>query len=119
MSVTYESALVKDIHKVRFLIRDADISNSGANAALQDEEIEWILSEEENIYLAAAKAGEVAFLAEGKGISSATVAGISMSRGQSAEDAYRKYLDTLRKRGTKLLLPTDRPESFEVLSTSS
>jgi len=109
MGFSYSSALATDIHRVRFLIRDT----VEANAGLQDEEILWILGEEPNIYFAAARAGEAAFLADGKGISSVSIGGLSISRGSSPEEAYRKYLSSLREKGAHELLPS--PKAFEVL----
>ena len=109
MAVTYSTALATDVHRVRFLMRDTDTSN----AALQDEEITWILAEEPNIYFAAARAGELGYLADGKSISSISVGGLSIARGASPEEAYRAYLITLRKKGAKIQIePT---HIFEVL----
>ncbi len=56
MTKTYNSSLGKDKDKVRFLIGDSDTGD----LILQDEEIEWLLDTEHNIYMAAGEAADKA-----------------------------------------------------------
>ena len=108
--MTYVLPLATDVHRVRFLYRDTDPSDE----ALDDEEIDFILAEEPNIYFAAARAGEIAYLADGRGLSSVAIGGLSISRGASPEEAYRAYLTTLRAKGLKR--QTQTTHLMEVIS---
>ena len=57
MSVTYDPTLRNDRDRVRFLCGDTDTATG--KAALQDEEITWVLAEEANLYMAAATVCDV------------------------------------------------------------
>jgi hypothetical protein len=48
---TYNANLVEDKDQVRFLVQDTD----PLRALFQDTEIDWVLEEEQNVYMAAAR----------------------------------------------------------------
>lgn len=102
MSATYDPNLATDMDWVRFQVGDRDVSN----ALLQDEEINAILAEEENKYLAAARCGNV-ILARFRGVKSKTVANTTVMLGGSTENEYTRHLCELKKRGCQLLLGRD------------
>lgn len=57
MPATYDSGLLEEKDQVRFLVQDNKVTSSTTtvtNPAFQDEEIEWALGQEQNIYMAAA-----------------------------------------------------------------
>lgn len=58
--------------QVRFLVRDTTVGSM----VLSDEEIEWLLTQEQNVYMAAAAAAEQ--MVE-RGVSSRSVGGLSIS----------------------------------------
>jgi hypothetical protein len=53
---TYNNSLGKDKDRVRFLIGDSDTGD----LILEDEEIEWLLTTEHNVWMAAAEAADKA-----------------------------------------------------------
>ena len=99
MSATYDPTLPTDRDWVRFLVGDRVVASN----ILEDEEIDALLLEEANKYLAAARAGEV-ILSRSRGVVSKTVADLSLTYGDSPESAYRTHLQRLREKGCKLLL---------------
>jgi len=113
MTATYNSSLPSDKDWVRFVLGDRD----GSSAVLQDEEINEILAEEANKYLAAAICGE-AVLALGKDAVSKSVGNLSISFGSSSpESAYRALVSRLRERGCQLLLETSGGAVLRSLGT--
>lgn len=79
------------------MIGDRDVTA----ARLGDDEIDAILRESANKYLAAATAGEIIF-GLGYGAVSKSVDDLSISYGDSPTSAYRTHLSTLREKGAKL-----------------
>lgn len=108
MSFTYDPALVSDRDWVRFFVAD----RIQARAVLADEEIDALLTEEANKYLAAARAGEM-MLARNGSLVDKWVGDLRLRFNDSPQSTYRNYLTGLRKRGCELLLPRNR--AFKVL----
>lgn len=81
---------------VRFLARD----HIDGAMQLQDAEIDWLLTGESNVYMAAAAACEM--LAE-RGLSAKTVGDTSLSYSPTG---YKELAATLRKRGASYAAPT-------------
>lgn len=109
MPTTYDPLLPTDRDWVRFLIGD----RGPTRFVLKDEEIDALLGEESNKYLAAARAGET-ILAQGKDLVSKTVDGLSLTWGSSSpESAYRKHLARLRQKGAERTMTS--PKTFRVL----
>lgn len=96
--MTYDPTLPSDRDWVRFLIGDRT-----SPFRISDDEIDALLIEERNKYLAAARAGEIC-LTRGMGITSKSVEGLSISFGDSPTSAYRSHLQRLREKGARLLL---------------
>jgi hypothetical protein len=113
MSATYSPTLdgpYADRHWCRLQIGDRDVDNS---PEFQDEEIDAILAEESNKWLAAARLGEI-ILGRKKDVVSKAVGDLRLTYGAGGEDnAYRQHLKMLREKGAELLQPTPRP--FRVL----
>ena len=110
MAFTYNIELTTDKDWVRFLIVDRDVSlndNSVSKAYLSDEEINALLQEEENKYLAAARAGEI-LLNRSKGLVHKEVEELSIEYADSAESTYQIYINKLRERGNELLRDDSR-----------
>ena len=101
MSTTYNPALPTDKDWVRFLVGDRDV----ASAVLSDEEINALLNEEANKYLAAARAGEI-ILTSGQGLVMKKVEDLSLTFEDSADGTYRNYIKSLRERGAALTRKT-------------
>jgi hypothetical protein len=95
MSATYDPRLPTARDRVRFMLRDTDMSD----AALTDAEIEYYLTIEKNEFLAAAALGGV-ILAGSQGLSSINIDGISIETAAGAE-SYKQYLGGLRRRGVE------------------
>ncbi len=101
MAWTYDSSLSNDKDRVRFLVGDVD-----TNAQLvQDEEIQWVLSQEANVYMAAASVAEtIARKIQAGGFDTLKVGETSISL-KRAQDLLA--LSTrLRKRGSTHMLPS-------------
>lgn len=119
MSANYDPVLPSDKDWVRFLIGDKGLSNEPSSFTLSNEEIEAVLGEEANKYLAAARCGE-AILSQGRDVVSKSVGNLSISYGSSSpESAYRHHLTNLREKGCRLLLDESSGEhgghSFRML----
>ena len=82
-----------DRDKVRFLVFDTDTNDQ----LLSNEEIAWLLSEQTNVYLAAANAAEVIAAKFAKDITRSAV-GLSATVGNRAQ-FYLDLADTLRDQG--------------------
>jgi hypothetical protein len=95
--VSYDPSLGTDRDWVRLLIGDRDIES----AKLQDEEINALLREEPNKYLAAARAGELILGSRG-GVTMKTVSDLSIMYGDSPTSSYRAHINVLRQRGIRL-----------------
>lgn len=87
-----------DRDKVRFLARD---TTSGA-MTLNDEEVDWLLTQEANVFMAAAAAVEL-IANRHVGIASKSVGGLSLSYSQASASEYAR---TLRLRGRSYQVPT-------------
>lgn len=117
MSATYDPALSTDKDWVRFQVGDRGIAGDPLSFILADEEINAILSEEQNKYLAAARIGEI-IMSHGHGAVSKTVGNLSISYGNdSPESAFRHHLNRLRAKGCELLLKQSGSHIFRVLGT--
>lgn len=96
MAWTYESALLGNAtlgprYQVRFLIRDTD----SARPLLDDNEIDWLLTQEDNVYLAAAAACD-ALVAQKGSIKSKSVNDLSITYDV---EFYRGLAASYRARG--------------------
>src|ERR1700690_867565 len=100
---TYDAAsgLAKDW--VRLNIGDRDVSDNGNNAIFSDVEINTILGEEPNKFLAAARLGEI-LLAQYLGSVSKSVEDLHLIVDHSKDSAYRAHITKLRERGSRDLL---------------
>jgi hypothetical protein len=107
VSFTYDFTLAEDRDWVRFILRDIQQDRH----LLEDEEIDAILAEEANKFLAAARLGETLLAKAGPAISK-SVDGLSISYRDSAESAFSRYLQKLRERGCELLLA--KPRTFHL-----
>lgn len=109
MTATYEPTLPTDRDWVRLLIGDS----TTATARLQDEEIDALLVEESNKYLAAARALEVLhtrWSSAGEGIVEKQVESLRIRRGvdQSASDALQARIEQLRRKGVWVEAPQSK-----------
>lgn len=116
MAATYEPnpAAATDRDRVRFLIGDTDTSD----AQIEDEEIEWLLTEEENVYLAAARALSglhARWSSLGKGVIEKQTSRLRIRRGfdENASAAIAARIAELRKRGASDTISS--PKVFKVL----
>lgn len=82
---------------VRFLLDDIDESNQ----KMSDEGLLWLLSQESNIYLAAALACDTLAARYRALVQSKSVGGLSISYGDRAAQ-YAEQAATLRARGTEM-----------------
>ena len=94
MGWTYDITKLATVSReqVRFLIRDTDTARQMA----QDEEIDWALTQEMNIYMAAA-AVLIATANRSHGVSSKSVGSLSLSF--EGPDAMLRRAELLRARG--------------------
>lgn len=95
--VSYNPELSSDLDWVRFLSWDTD----EASPVLDDREIEALLVEEKNKYLAAARAGEI-IMSRMRGVSEKVVDDYKLKF--SAEGPYPKHIAKVRARGMNLAL---------------
>lgn len=96
MAATYDVTLATDRDWVRFLIND----RVTAKAVLQDEEIDALLVEEGNKYLAAARAGELILLKQGFLEELEGGDGdVRLRWSRTKTDEFRAYLATLKAKG--------------------
>ena len=114
MAATYNPSLASDKDWVRFFIGDRGVDDVESTFVLSDEEINAVLGEEKNKYLAAARCGDV-ILSQGRGVVSKSVGNLSLSYGDSPESAYRGHLKTLREKGCELLLKTSGSHVFRMM----
>ena len=110
MPATYDPTLPTDMDWVRFLIGDRNTTTP----KLQDEEINAVLAEEANKYLAAARCGEQ-IIAQGQGAVSKSVDDLSITFGDSKESAFRDHLQKLREKGCQVLLKVSGSSVFRTL----
>lgn len=104
---TYDAALPTDKDWVRLLVGDRDMSAP----KLQDEEIDALVLENKNKYLAAAAAAEL-ILARTHGMVEKQVGDLKIKYSDDVKSAYRDYIKHLREKGAQLLLtPTARRTS--------
>lgn len=106
MAQTYEpeNIAASELFQVRFLIGDTDLN---AGMVLQDEEIEWLLTQEANVYMAAAEAADKIIVAM-RGATSGTSGAITRKRigqtdisyanGKTSKE-YETLAGMLRRRG--------------------
>lgn len=96
MTWSYNSSLASDKDKVRLLTGDTDTTDQ----LLQDEEINYLLTETGNVLLAAGRAAR-AIAAKFARQADKEVGDLRVSLSQKAE-AYRKLADDLEKRADDL-----------------
>ena len=109
MSATYNTSLPTDRDWVRFTVGDRDVTR----ALLQDEEIDAILSQKANRWLAAADCAQM-ILAQNRGMIEKQVETLKLQwSNKGAESTYQIYIDYLRKMGTMAMSPA--PSVFRVL----
>ncbi len=112
MAATYDPALPTDRDWVRFLIGDRTVSS----ARLQDGEIDAVLAEEANKYLAAARCAEVAYGGGAHGgVIEKAVDDLRLKFSDDAEGAFWTYIESLRAKGAGLTLR--RPKMFRTLGS--
>jgi hypothetical protein len=107
---TYNPDAMTDKDWVRMLSGDRNTSR----ATLSDEEINALLAEEQNKYLAAARACEI-ILAKSGGLVEKQVGDLRLRYTHTPEDAYRRYVRYLREEGAKRTYTT--PSTFRVLGS--
>jgi hypothetical protein len=93
---------------VRFSVGDTDVSDDeegNTNAELDDYEIDALLVEEANKYLAAARAGDV-LIAKGGNVVSKMVGDLRLENSEEPKSAYTEHLRRLREKGARILLPS-------------
>lgn len=91
MAWTYDAALGTDKDRVRFLIQD----NNSARQLFQDEEIDWVLSAEDNMFTAAATLCEQ-LVTRAAGVKSKKISEFTIVYDTSV---YRELASSLRARG--------------------
>lgn len=94
--MTYSASIASTTDQVRFLT--GDTSNSAATELLADGEITWILTQETNVYRAAAVAAE-AIAGKFARLADTSVGDVSVSNSQKY-DHYMKLSKTLYKKAT-------------------
>lgn len=103
MSATYEPTLPTSRDKVRFLVGDTDVDPGPAQ--LQDEEIDWILTEQSNVHFAAARALSVLLMRwgnAGEGVLEKRVEDLELRWGvdDTARDVLQRRIEELRVLGS-------------------
>lgn len=98
----YDPALGSDRDWVRFFVGDR-----GPTFRLDDREIDALLAEEPNKYLAAARAGRILTLRAG-GLVEKQVGDLRLRYDGTAESAYGSHLNDLWLEGCRLLFPSPR-----------
>jgi len=107
VAATYNPTLVSDKDWVRFLCGDRDVTA----AKLQDEEITALLVEEQNKYLAAARACDV-IVARSGGLVVKQVGDLKLQYSGTGKDAYHEHARQLREKGASLTI--SKPRTFKV-----
>lgn len=113
MTATYDVNLATDKDWVRFKIGDS-VVDPETRAKLQDEEIEAVLAEESNKWLAAARLAE-SILAKRQGATSKSVGDLSISYGDGSDSSYRGLIKDLREEGCRRLLKTSGSSVMRIL----
>lgn len=103
MGFTYDASLASDRDRVRFLLQDTTNSTARPNL-LDDGEIAWVLTVEQNVYMAAALCAE-ALSTRFRGLVSKSVGSLSLTYDKAAE-TWKAIADRLRARGSLHMLPT-------------
>lgn len=98
MAATYDPSLVADKDWVRLLSGDRDMTDP----RLQDEEIEQLLVENRNKYLAAAAACELILMRHGNLVEK-QVGDLKIKYSDEVKSAYREYIARLRAKGADKL----------------
>lgn len=111
MPATYDPSLPTAKDWVRFLTGDRTVTA----ARLQDEEIDALVTEEGNKYLAAARALEIVTGGGRGGVIEKTVDDLKLRFSDSADSALARYIKMLREKGHRLKLT--RPSHFKVYGT--
>jgi hypothetical protein len=109
MSASYSVNLTTDKDWVRMLIGDRDVTSP----IFQDEEINAVLAEEANKYLAAAAMGGM-ILARGRGLVEKAVDDLRLRWSDNPKSAYSAYIQNLREKGAEKTF--SRSSVFRVLS---
>jgi hypothetical protein len=101
--MSYDSSLPTDKDKVRWLL--GDTSDAAATEYAKDEEIQWALSEEQNVYMAAAAVAMSIYRKERiGGVQELTVGETRIKYDRAVE--FRALADDLRARGSAYKEPT-------------
>lgn len=103
MSATYDPTLATDRDWCRFLVRDHDM----AAPHFQDEEIDAVLVDEGDKYLAASRLGR-ALLGRVGGAIEKQVDDLRLKYSDEPETAYSTYLDGLYREGCRRVMPKPR-----------
>lgn len=101
---TYDDKLDADLDRVRFLVRDTDGGTNGTAFNLSDDEINWLLTEEADLYLAAAAAARTLGAKHADG-ESKTVGPFSISHSNTAQ-GYEELAQSLERRSQRHAVPT-------------
>lgn len=104
MTWEYDNTLPSDKDKVRFIIQDTNDSEH----LLEDEELEWLLVEQGNVYLAGAAACEVLAGRFRAKVTSKSVGGLSISYANRA-DEFAKQATLLRTQSGNLATSIPTP----------
>lgn len=100
MATTYNATMPTDKDKVRFLIQDTKLTP----ALLQDEEINFVLSEYPNYILAAAVCAENISAQLVGTATDKKIGNLSLTYGDKSKK-YAELANSLRARASKILLP--------------
>ena len=106
MGFTYSPTIDDDRDWVRLSLGDT----VRARAIFEDEEIDAILAEEPNKFLAAARLGEIMLASKTKGAVEKAVGDLRIRYSDSPQSAFRAYIANLRKEGAALVQP--KPRTF-------
>lgn len=97
MAFTYTATLATTRHQVRFLIQDTTNTTARPNL-LDDGEIDWVLTVEKNVYMAAAACADV-LASRFRGLVSKSVGGLHLEYDRAAS-TWKEIAARLRQRGS-------------------
>ncbi len=100
MTCSYDSALPTEKDQIRFLLQDTDCANN----IFQDEEIAWVLTQEANIYTAAACLLDTAVNKSTGALTSKKVGDLSLS--WSVAEVRQRIKDLRAKGRVKYEIPS-------------
>ncbi len=105
MACSYDASLPTDKDQVRFLLQDTDCTQN----IFEDEEIAWVLTQEANIYMAAACLLDTAVNQSSGSLSSKKVGDLSLSFGLAET---RQRIKDLRAKGRSRYELPSMPAQF-------